>query len=82
MRQNREFFECFYGVEKMRFFQNTGWFIGIFAFVALFTGSSMMIAGDRGDQPVMIQFSDLSDSDIDMILAVKAEMQAAKIQSN
>jgi len=42
----------------------------------------MMIAGDRDDQPGLIQFSDLSDSDIDMILAVKAEMQAAKIQSN
>ncbi len=82
MRQNREFLECFYGVEKMNLFQNTGWFIGIFAFVALFTGSSMMIAGDRGDQPGLIQFSDLTDSDIDMILAVKAEMHAAKIQSN
>lgn len=82
MRQNRELFECFYGVEKMNSFRNTGWFIGIFAFVALFTGSSMIIAGNQGDQPGMIQFSDLTDSDIDIILAVKAEMQAAKIQSN
>ena len=30
----------------------------------------------------MNQFSDLTDSDIDMIQAVKAEMQAAKIESN
>jgi len=30
----------------------------------------------------MIKLSDLSDSDIEMILAVKTEMQAAKIQSN
>ncbi len=82
MRQNREFFKRFLRGRKMSLFRNTGWFIGIFAFVALFTGSSMMIAGDRGDQPGMIQFSDLTDSDIDMILAVKAEMQAAKIQSN
>ncbi len=82
MRQNREFFKRFLRGRKMNLFRNTGWFIGIFAFVALFTGSSMMIAGDRGDQPGMIQFSDLTDSDIDMILAVKAEMQAAKIQSN
>jgi len=66
----------------MNLSQNTGWFIGIFAFVALFTGSSMMIAGTQGDQPGLIQFSDLTDSDIDMILAVKAEMHAAKIQSN
>ncbi len=66
----------------MNLFQNTGWFLGIFAFVALFTGSSMLIANDLGDQPDSIQFSNLSDSDVDMILAVKAEMQAAKIKSN
>jgi hypothetical protein len=42
----------------------------------------MMIAGNQGEQPSLIQFSDLTDSDIDMILAVKAEMHAAKIQSN
>jgi len=66
----------------MNLFKNTGWFIGIVAFVALFTGSSMLFANNQGDQPDSIQFSDLSDSDIDMILAIKAEMQAAKTQSN
>lgn len=66
----------------MNLFQNTGWFLGIFAFVALFTGSSMLIANDLGDQPGAIQFSDLTDSDVDMILSVKAEMRAANIQSN
>jgi hypothetical protein len=66
----------------MNSFQNTGWFIGIFAFVALFTGSSMMIANAQGDQSGPIQFSDLTDTDVDMILAVKAEMHAAKTQSN
>jgi len=66
----------------MNSFQNTGWFIGIFAFVALFTGSSMMIANVQGEQSGLIQFSDLTDTDVDMILAVKAEMQAAKMQSN
>ena len=65
----------------MNLSQNTSWFIGIFAFVALFTGSSMLTS-DLNDQPVMNQFSDLTDSDIDMILAVKAEMQEAKIESN
>jgi hypothetical protein len=30
----------------------------------------------------MIQFTDLSDSDIDMMLAVKAEMSEAKFRSN
>ncbi len=66
----------------MNLYQNKGWFLGIFAFVALFTGSSMLITDSLSDQPVSIQFSNLTDSDIDMILAVKAEMKAAKIQSN
>lgn len=62
--------------------QNKGWFLGIFVFVALFTGSSFFIADAADDQTGMMQFSDLTDSDIDAILAVKAEMQAAKIQAN
>ncbi len=66
----------------MGLFQNKGWFLGIFAFVALFTGSSMLIASDLDDQPEPIQFSNLTDSDIDLILAVKAEMRVAKIQAN
>ncbi|VAW54608.1 hypothetical protein MNBD_GAMMA06-490 [hydrothermal vent metagenome] len=63
--------------------QNKGWFFGIFVFVALFTGSSMMLANDR-DEPSsgLVQFSDLTDADIDTILAVKAEMKAAKVQQN
>ncbi len=76
------FFKCFTGLGRMNLFKNTGWFIGIFAFVALFTGSSMLFANNQGDQPGLVQFSDLTDSDIDLILAVKAEMRAAKTQSN
>jgi len=60
----------------MSLFQNKGWFLGIFAFVALFTGSSMLLSSELEDKPVSIQFSDLSDSDVDMIIAVKAEMQS------
>ena len=66
----------------MGLFQNKSWFLGICAFVALFTGSSMLYTNNLGDQPGMIQFSDLSDSDIDAILAVKAEMLAAKVRTN
>jgi len=62
--------------------QNKGWFLGIVAFVALFTGSSFFIADAADSQSGMMQFSDLSDSDIDAILAVKAEMDLAKIQTN
>ncbi|MBT8118677.1 MAG: hypothetical protein KJN89_03075 [Gammaproteobacteria bacterium] len=65
----------------MNLSQNTSWFIGIVAFVALFTGSSILTS-DLSDDQSMNQFSGLTDSDIDVILAVKAEMQAAKIQSN
>ncbi len=42
----------------------------------------MMLANDMGEQPGLVQFSDLTDSDVDTILAVKAKMQATKIQSN
>jgi hypothetical protein len=62
--------------------QNKGWFLGIVAFVALFTGSSFFIADAADEQSGMMQFSDLSDSDIDAILAVKAEMQLARLQVN
>lgn len=67
----------------MNLSQNKGWLFGIFAFVALFTGSSLFLAeASSDDQTSMIQFSHLSDSDIDAILAVKAEMQVAEIQKN
>jgi len=66
----------------MNSFQNKSWFVGIFAFVTLFTGSSMMFSPEMDEQPSMIQFANLTDSDIDRILAVKAEMRAAKVQTN
>ncbi len=61
--------------------QNTSWFLGILAFVALFTGSSFLTNG-LAEQPNAMQFSGLTDADIDMILVVKAEMRAAKTQTN
>jgi hypothetical protein len=81
MRLNFDDYFEFDGTRKMNLSHNTSWFIGIFAFVALFTGSSML-SSEFSNQRSMNQFSDLTDSDIDMIQAVKAEMQAAKIQSN
>ena len=62
--------------------QNRSWFLGIFAFVALFAGSSLFLTNELGDQPGAIQFSGLTDADIDMIMSVKAKMQAAKIQAD
>lgn len=61
----------------MSFSQNKNWFLGIVAFVALFTGSSVLFSSELSDQSVSVPFSDLTDSDFDMILAVKAEMHAA-----
>ena len=81
MRLNFDVYFEIDGTRTMNLSQNTSWFIGIFAFVALFTGSSMLTS-DMNDQPGMNQFSDLTDSDIDMILAVKAEMQEANLESN
>ena len=62
--------------------QNKSWFLGIFTFVALFTGSTMLFSGELNDQPGAIHLSDLTDADIEMILAVKAEMKEAKIKAN
>jgi len=65
----------------MNLHHNKSWFFSIFATVALFAGGSFIVSGENYTDAEMIQFSDLSDDEIDMILAVKAEMQAAKIKS-
>lgn len=82
LRQNFEKFDIFLRGRVMNLFQNTTWFLGVFTFVALFTGSSLLFSGELNDQPGMIQFSNLSDSDIEMIIAVKEEMRAAQVQAN
>jgi len=61
---------------------NISWFFSIFAFVALFTGGSVLFDSERSAQTELIQFSDLSDADVDVILAVKARMHDAKNQAN
>ena len=62
--------------------QNKSWFLGVFTFVALFTGSTMLFSGELNDQPELIQFSNLTDSDIATIIAVKEEMRAARNKLN
>jgi hypothetical protein len=56
--------------------QDTSWLLSIVVAVMLFTGGSYLFIDN--DTSEMIQISDLSDTDIDMILAVKAEMYAAQ----
>ena len=60
---------------------NISWFFSIFAFVALITGGSFLFDKNSFAQKELIQFSDLSDADVDVILAVKARMHDAKDQS-
>ena len=61
---------------------NLSWFFSIFAFVALFAGGSFLFDNNSSLQTELIQFSDLSDADVDVILAVKARMHDAKNPSN
>ena len=61
---------------------NISWFFSIFVFVALVTGGSYLFDKNSFAQTQLIQFSDLSDADVDVILAVKARMQDVKDQSN
>jgi hypothetical protein len=78
MRRNFSIFnEKFIGLKHMSMHQDKNWLLGIVAFVALFTGSTMLFSGELNDQPESIQFSALSDADINMILAVKEEMRVA-----
>ena len=57
---------------------NKSWLFSIFAFVTLFAGSSFLFIGDSVAQANQVQFSTLSDADIEMILAVKEEMREAR----
>lgn len=61
---------------------NLSWFLSICAFVALFAGGSFLFDNNTSLQKELIQFSDLSDADVDVILAVKARMHDAKDQTN
>ena len=57
---------------------NKSWFFSVFAFVTLFAGSSFLFIGDSVARDDQVQFSTLSDADIEMILAVKEEMRDAR----
>lgn len=55
--------------------QNKSWLFSVFAFVLLFAGGSVVFMEDSVAQPELVEFSNLTDADVDMILAVKAEMK-------
>ena len=60
---------------------NISWFFSIFVFVALITAGSFLFDKNSFAQAELIQFSDLSDADVDVILAVKARMHDVNDQS-
>ncbi len=61
---------------------NKSWLLSIVATVALLAGGSFYIGNHNNAASETIAFSQLSNSDVDMIFAVKSEMQAAKMQTN
>ena len=67
----------------MNLFQNKNGLLNLFAIVSLTLVTSYLAIGDAfSAESKQVQFIHLTNADIDKILAVKAEMQAAKIQAN
>jgi len=66
----------------MYFCHYKDWLLSMVAVVALAAGSAVFYSLQNANDSEMVRFIDLSDADIDMIMAVKAEMQLAKIEAN
>jgi len=67
----------------MNLLQGKSWFFNLIVMVAITAGAAFFITSDGfSARSQQVQFSDLSDADIDMILAVKNEMFEAKIRAN
>ena len=67
----------------MTLLPNRNWVLGVFAVVSLLAGADyLLMLNNESNEPQPVQFSQLTDADIDLILAVKEEMYAAKIQAN
>ena len=71
------------GVEVMSLFHDK-WAIGIFASLTLLASMAYFTQGNVQSSIAtdLVQFSKLSNADIDNIIAIKAKMQAARIQAN
>ena len=67
----------------MNLFHNKSWFFNLLVIVSLTVTTSYFVVNNNfSAESEPVQFVNLTDADIDMILAVKAEMQEAKIQAN
>ncbi len=60
------------------------WAIGIFASLTLLASVAVFTQGNAQSSIAidLVQFSKLSNADIDNIIAIKAKMQDARIQAN
>ena len=67
----------------MSFVKNKRDLINLVLLASLAVGAGYVVATEHlSAQSRPVHFSDLSDADIDMILAVKNEMHAARMQAN
>jgi len=66
----------------MSLHNNLSWAMGIFAFVVLFAGGSYVHGSGAAPEFELVPFSELTNDDVGLIISVKAEMQAARIQTN
>jgi len=67
----------------MNLFHNKSWFFNLLVMVSLTVTTSYFVVNNNfSAESERVQFVNLTDADIDMILAVKAEMQEAKIRAN
>jgi len=68
----------------MNIFQDKNGLFNLFAIVSLTIamGYFVVISNNISAESEPVQFVNLTNADIDKILAVKAEMQEAKIQAN
>lgn len=60
----------------MRYINDYGWFFGVFAFVALFAAGSYYLSDDNSGVAESIQFTELSATELDKFIAVKAKMSS------
>jgi len=67
----------------MNLFQHKSGLLSVIAIFSIMVAASYLFADEsNASESVMISFANLSDADVDMILAVKAEMHAENSQQN
>ena len=66
----------------MHLHTNKNWIFSVFSAVVLTVGLGYFYAGNLSkNQSQMVELTDLSDADIDLIVEVKSAMYAASIES-